>query len=143
MAAAQNKLHLLRLISLVVSIINATKAGELDCGDLEDIDASKKLQTFLKNYITPNSTIRFNFDESKQEITVQSPAIDGKQSTNIAEIIQNSNQDLPLTSGSRIVDGQLVRQEANILIKNCLRDVAEQDVAKVQEWISEFEKGEV
>jgi hypothetical protein len=41
------------------------------------------------------------------------------------------------------VDGQLVRQEANILIKNCLRDVAEQDVAKVQEWISEFEKGEV
>lgn len=140
---AKNKINLLRLISLVTSIIQATKSGGLDCGDLESIDASKKLETFLNNYVRPNTNIRINLDKATNSITIQSPQIKEKQSNNIAEIFVNANKDLPLTSGVSIVDGQKVEQESIILIKNCLRDIDKQDLEKVSEWISEFEAGDV
>ena len=137
---ALNKLHLLRLISLITSIIEATRTGDLNCRDLESVDSSKKLETFLNNYIRPNTDIRINLDESKDTITVQSPQIDNVQSNTIAEIFTNAQQDLPITNGSRIVDGQPIEQTATILIKNCLYDVDKQDLEKVKHWISEFEK---
>jgi hypothetical protein len=142
LANALDKLSLLRLISLVVSIINATKNGSLNCGDLQSVDAAKKLETFLNGYIRPNTIIRINYDPSKGEITVQSPQIDEKQSNNIAEIFTNIQKDLPLTTSTAIVDGKKVERTTTIFVKNCLRDVDKQDLAKVQQWISEFKGGE-
>jgi hypothetical protein len=139
---ALNKLNLLRLISLVVSIINATKSGSLNCGDLQSVDAAKKLETFLNGYIRPNTIIRINYDPSKGEITVQSPQINETQSNNIAEIYTNIQQDLPLTTNTAIVDGKKVERKTTIFVKNCLRDINKQDLEKVTQWISEFEGGE-
>lgn len=143
MRNAQHKMNLLRLISLVVSIINATKSGVFNCGDLQKVESSKKLETFLNNYIAPNVAVRINLDSSKGTVFIQSPKIDEAQSTTIAEIFTNATKDLPVTSGSSIVEGKRVEQSSLILIKNCLYDVDRQDLEKVEKWISEFETGDV
>lgn len=124
--ASQDKLKLVRLISLIISVIKLKKDKKRICNG--SIPGADELTDFFKNYLNPNSLIQFTLD-SAGNISVQEPS---------DVIFQIEEPD----KGAKILTYEpdnLLTKPAQMTFK-CSFHTAGTDIAKINSWIEDLNK---
>jgi hypothetical protein len=138
------KTNIIQIIKLVQSIIESISKNGLECGANNQL-TPPQLKDILEENLNKRSPFKFNVNDDGT-IKMFPP------SGNLTKIEDNSDTEKPGKKTIPSAVGDINEspspatamkektKESGIIIKSCLKDVSSEELSKVRNWISEFER---
>jgi hypothetical protein len=144
------KSSLIRIIMMVKALIEAIAKNGLECGTNNNFSPAQ-MKFVLENVLNETSPM-YKFESqpdgsfkvlSKNDPSSTRPSTTDNSATAQATSTLGSQQVAGLTPGATLAVassfGEQKSVESGIIIKDCFKDTSKDDLAKVREWIKDFE----
>jgi len=132
------KSNIIQLIFIIKAIIEAISKNGLKCGTDSNYDP-KQMKWILENALNPKLPDGNKFQvEPNGDVKYTYP--------DIPKTIDNAGKEREKRpdkekDGKPVVPNDKIKQEfSTTIVKDCFRNVSKEDLSKVQDWISDFEK---
>jgi hypothetical protein len=141
------KSRIIQLIAVIKSVIEAISKNGLKCGVNSNFDEGQ-MKFVLEDVLGKYSSSRFKvLDDGSIQVThpgtkeVPNASKPGISSDDSSQSTRTRNTGIDSGVGSVSVDETEQKSiKSGIIIKNCLQDVAADELSKAKEWIAEYER---